>query len=255
MKEDLYVIQVNNLNKKYKKGNKHENEVFKNFNIKFEKGNVHCLLGASGCGKSSLLRIIARIEEFESGEIIFDNEIKKDNNISLSMVLQENNLLPWLTVTQNIKFALDATKKKVSLNQFDEILKKHELYEVKDYYPYELSVGLKQKVALAKSIITNPKIILLDEPFCALDFISKENIHKIFLNEFAKENFTSILSTHYVEEAVKLGDYIHLLSKKNKYERIKNPLKKPREKDNEYNKFIKYIKEKYKVQEEKNVFT
>ena len=250
MKEDLYVIQVNNLNKKYKKGNKHENEVFKNFNIKFEKGNVHCLLGASGCGKSSLLRIIARIEEFESGEIIFDNEIKKDNNISLSMVLQENNLLPWLTVTQNIKFALDATKKKVSLNQFDEILKKHELYEVKDYYPYELSVGLKQKVALAKSIITNPKIILLDEPFCALDFISKENIHKIFLNEFAKENFTSILSTHYVEEAVKLGDYIHLLSKKNKYERIKNPLKKPREKDNEYNKFIKYIKEKYKVQEE-----
>lgn len=247
MKEDLYVIQVNNLNKKYKKGNKHENEVFKNFNIKFEKGNVHCLLGASGCGKSSLLRIIARIEEFESGEIIFDNEIKKDNNISLSMVLQENNLLPWLTVTQNIKFALDATKKKVSLNQFDEILKKHELYEVKDYYPYELSVGLKQKVALAKSIITNPKIILLDEPFCALDFISKENIHKIFLNEFAKENFTSILSTHYVEEAVKLGDYIHLLSKKNKYERIKNPLKKPREKDNEYNKFIKYIKEKYIV--------
>lgn len=247
MKEDLYVIQVNNLNKKYKKGNKHENEVFKNFNIKFEKGNVHCLLGASGCGKSSLLRIIAGIEEFESGEIIFDNEIKKDNNISLSMVLQENNLLPWLTVTQNIKFALDATKKKVSLNQFDEILKKHELYEVKDYYPYELSVGLKQKVALAKSIITNPKIILLDEPFCALDFISKENIHKIFLNEFAKENFTSILSTHYVEEAVKLGDYIHLLSKKNKYERIKNPLKKPREKDNEYNKFIKYIKEKYIV--------
>lgn len=244
-KKDIYAIQVKNLSKKYKKGKKYENEVFKDFNINFEKGNVHCLLGASGCGKSSLLRIIAGIEEFENGEIIFDNEIEMDDNIPLTMVLQENNLLPWLTVTQNIKFALDVTKKEMNIKSFDKILKKHDLYEVKDYYPYELSVELKQKVALAKSIITNPKIILLDEPFCAVDFISKENIHKIFLNEFVTEKFTSILSTHYVEEAVKLGDYIHLMSKRGNYERIKNPLKKPREKDDEFDRFIKYIKEKY----------
>ena len=245
MKKEIYAVEVRNLNKRYKTGKKLYKEVFNNFSIKFEKGKVHCLLGASGCGKSSLLRIIAGIEEFEKGDIIFDENSTKNDIIPLVLILQENNLLPWLTVTQNIKFALDAVKKDLKEDAVNVILKKHGLCEIKNFYPHELSVGLKQKVALARAIATNPRIILLDEPFCALDFISKENIHKIFLNEFATEQFTSILSTHYIEEAVKLGDYIHLLNKNNSYERIVNPLPEPREKDKDYTKFIEYIKERY----------
>lgn len=244
MKEE-YAIKVENLVKNYKIGNKNYKKVFNDFDIKFERGKVHCLLGVSGCGKSSLLKVIAGIEEYDSGNIVFDDTYIKSNNIPLTMVLQENNLLPWLSVKQNIKFALDSIKKDINDKELKEILIRYDLYDIRNFYPHELSVGLKQKVALAKSIVINPKIILLDEPFCALDFISKENIHKIFLDEFATEKFTSILSTHYIEEAAKLGDYIHLMGKNNLYKKVKNPLKQPRDKDENYNKFIEYIKQVY----------
>ena len=239
-----YAVKIENLNKDYKNGKRIKKKVFDNFNIEFEEGKIHCVLGVSGCGKSTLLRIIAGVEDYESGTIKFKEGLS-DTNIFISMILQENNLLPWLTVYQNIEFALKACGMELSEEKIDEILKKHNLLDFKKFYPYELSVGLKQKVALCKAINTKPKIVLLDEPFCALDFISKENIHEIFLNEFKNESFTSILSTHYLEEAVKLGDYIHLLGKNGKYTKVENPLKYPREKDKGYNEFLESIKNLY----------
>ena len=238
-----YAVKVENLTKNYNNGKRANKKVFDNFNIEFEKGKIHCVLGVSGCGKSTLLRIIANLEKVENGNIIFNEEYK--DNIFISMILQENNLLPWLTVYQNIEFVLKSCNINIEEKDVDKLLKKHKLLEYKKFYPYELSVGLKQKVALCKAIVTKPKIVLLDEPFCALDFISKENIHEIFLEEFSKEQFTSILSTHYLDEAVKLGDYIHLLGKNNKYIKIKNPLSYPREKDKDYNKFLEKIKKMY----------
>ena len=238
-----YAVKVENLTKNYNNGKRANKKVFDNFNIEFEKGKIHCVLGVSGCGKSTLLRIIANLEKIESGDIIFNEEYK--DNIFISMILQENNLLPWLTVYQNIEFVLKSCNMNIEEKNIDKLLKKHKLLEFKNFYPYELSVGLKQKVALCKAIVTKPKIVLLDEPFCALDFISKENIHEIFLEEFSKEQFTSILSTHYLDEAVKLGDYIHLLGKNNKYTKIKNPLSYPREKDKDYHKFVEKIKKMY----------
>lgn len=244
-KKEKLAIKIENLNKNYKNGKRINKKVFDNFNIEFEKGKIHCVLGVSGCGKSTLLRIIAGLEDIESGTIEFMDEIDK-NKIFISMILQENNLLPWLTVYQNIEFALKSCAIESTEEEIDNILKKHSLLDIKKFYPYELSVGLKQKVALCKAINTKPKIVLLDEPFCALDFISKENIHDIFLTEFQNEAFTSILSTHYLEEAVKLGDYIHLLGKNRKYIKVKNPLKSPREKDKGYNEFLEKIKSMYK---------
>ncbi len=243
-KKNTIAVKVNNLSKDYKNGKRVKKKVFDNFNAEFESGKIHCVLGVSGCGKSTLLRIIAGLEEYESGNIEFP-EIEKKDDIFISMILQENNLLPWLTVYQNIEFALKSCKLEHTEEVIDKILEKHNLLEFKTFYPYELSVGLKQKVALCKAINTKPKIILLDEPFCALDFISKENIHDIFLKEFRKEQFTSILSTHYLEEAVKLGDYIHLLGKNNKYIKVENPLKYPREKDKGYHEFLEHIKDLY----------
>ncbi|MBQ8132066.1 MAG: ABC transporter ATP-binding protein [Bacilli bacterium] len=243
-KKNSIAVKVEHLSKNYNNGKNIKKKVFDDFNIEFESGKIHCVLGVSGCGKSTLLRIIAGLEEYESGTIEFP-EIEKKEDIFISMILQENNLLPWLTVYQNIEFALKSCKLETKEEVIDEILKKHNLYEFKKFYPYELSVGLKQKVALCKAINTKPKIILLDEPFCALDFISKENIHDIFLKEFSKEQFTSILSTHYLEEAVKLGDYIHLLGKDKKYIKVENPLKYPREKDKGYHEFLEHIKDLY----------
>lgn len=242
-KKSEYAIKITNLNKDYKNGKRLKKKVFDNFNIEFEKGSIHCILGVSGCGKSTLLRIIAGVEEYESGTIEYKDKV--NDEIFISMILQENNLLPWLTVYKNIEFALISCNIHLSEEEIDKILEKHNLLDFKNFYPYELSVGLKQKVALCKAINTKPKIVLLDEPFCALDFISKENIHDIFLNSFKNESFTSILSTHYLEEAVKLGDYIHLLGKNGKYTKIKNPLKYPREKDKGYNEFLEKIKNLY----------
>ena len=245
MKKKEYAVKIESLIKNYKNGKRVKKKVFDNLNIEFESGKIHCILGVSGCGKSTLLRIIANLEKIESGNIIYKDELNKDNNIFISMILQENNLLPWLTVYQNIEFALKSCNLNTEESYIDEILKKHNLFEYKKFYPYELSVGLKQKVSLCKAIVTKPKIVLLDEPFCALDFISKEKIYEIFINEFSKQQFTSILSTHYLDEAVKLGDYIHLLGKDNKYIKIKNPLKFPREEDDNYHKFIEKIKKLY----------
>ena len=245
MNKKEYGVKIEDLTKNYKNGKRVKKKVFDNLNIEFESEKIHCVLGVSGCGKSTLLRIIAGLEEIDSGNIIFKDGLEKDNNIFISMILQENNLLPWLTVYQNIEFALKSCNLNTEESYIDEVLEKHNLLEYKRFYPFELSVGLKQKVSLCKAIVTKPKIVLLDEPFCALDFISKENIHEIFLNEFSKELFTSILSTHYLDEAVKLGDYIHLLGKDNKYTKIKNPLKYPREKDKNYHEFLEKIKNLY----------
>lgn len=245
-KKETFSIKIEGLTKNYSSDRHIKKKVFDNFNIEFEKEKIHCILGVSGCGKSTLLRIIAGLEEIESGTITFSKDLQTDNDIFISMILQENNLLPWLTVYQNIEFALKSCNSRdLSEEHIDDLLKKHNLLEFKKFYPYELSVGLKQKVALCKAIVTKPKIVLLDEPFCALDFISKENIHNIFLNEFNNEQFTAILSTHYLEEAVKIGDYIHLLGKNNKYTKIKNPLKYPREQDKGYQEFLELIKKKY----------
>lgn len=243
-KQQKYEIKLKNIVKSYGNGKKIKKEVFNKLSIEFESNSIHCVLGVSGCGKSTLLRIISGLEDVEFGEILFKHCSDKKKDIFISMVLQENNLLPWLTVYQNIKFALESCC--LEIEKIDEILKKYNLIDYKNFYPFELSVGLKQKVSLCKAIVTKPKIILLDEPFSALDFISKENIHEIFLNEFFKERFTSVLSTHSLEEAVKLGDYIHLLGSDNKYKKIKNPLKMPRDKDKNYYKFLDSIRNMYK---------
>lgn len=248
MKKRKYVrnsIEIEKLCKNYTNGKKIKRKVFDNFNINFEKEKIHCILGVSGCGKSTLLRIIAGLEEYESGKVIFDKSVTKDKELFLSMVLQEDNLLPWFSVYENIKLAIEASNIEIYDEKIDLLLEKHGLIDYKMFHPHELSVGLKQKVSLLRAIITKPKILLLDEPFCALDFVSKEVIHEIFLNQFKKEKFTSILSTHYIEEAVKLGDYIHLLGKDGTYKCFENKLKKPREKDKNYHEFLEFIKNEY----------
>lgn len=242
----LYSIEIEKIIKNYSVNNKEKKKVFSNLNIKFEKGKIHCILGTSGCGKSTLMRIIAGLEKYEDGKIKFDKNLDS-NEIYLAMILQDNNLLPWYTVSKNIEFALKVTKRETNLeNTINELLIKHNLIDYKDFYPHELSVGLKQKVALAKTIVTKPSIVLLDEPFCALDFISKSKIHDLFLNEFSQEKFTCILSTHYIEEAIKLGDYIHLLGENNNYKKFKNLLKTPRDKDPKYQEFVDFIINEYK---------
>ncbi|NMA50993.1 MAG: ATP-binding cassette domain-containing protein [Mollicutes bacterium] len=237
-------LEIHNLNKKYK-SNKTQKLIFNNLNIEFESNKIHCILGKSGCGKSTLLRIIAGIEKYDDGNIIFNDT--KGEKLFISMVLQDNNLLPWLTVYNNIKFVLKSVNKNIkNYNQtIMDFLKKVDLTEYKDYYPYQLSVGMKQRISLLKALINNPNYVLLDEPFSALDYITREEMHDLFLKEYNNKKFTSIISTHSIDEAIKLSDYIHIIGKDGKYKKIKNTLKKPRDKDSDYITFFEYIKSEY----------
>lgn len=237
-------LEIHNLNKEYK-SNKTQKLIFNNLNIEFESNKIHCILGKSGCGKSTLLRIIAGIEKYDDGNIIFN--YKKGEKLFISMVLQDNNLLPWLTVYNNIKFVLKSVNKNIkNYNQtIMDFLKKVDLTEYKDYYPYQLSVGMKQRISLLKALINNPNYVLLDEPFSALDYITREEMHDLFLKEYNNKKFTSIISTHSIDEAIKLSDYIHIIGKDGKYKKIKNTLKKPRDKDSDYITFFEYIKSEY----------
>ncbi len=240
-KKNKNAITINDVTKSYQSEKWGEKVVFENLNITFEKGKIHCILGVSGCGKSTLLKIIAGLENVKDGEIVIE-----PNNSLIAIILQDNNLLPWLTVYDNIAFALKALQKEESFDQIVQRgLQKFNLIEYQNFYPFELSEGLKQKVALAKTLVTNPNIVLLDEPFCSLDFISKNKAHKVYLSEFSKEHFTSILLTHDIEETIKLGDYIHLLGKGNDYKKFTNPLKKPRNKDENYQEFLNFIIKEY----------
>lgn len=234
-------IEVKNLTKIYNGKKQNKKIVFENLNITFESGKIHCLLGKSGCGKSTLLKMLAGLESFNEGDIYIDNLKEKH----LSMILQDNNLLPWLNTYQNIEFAVKANKLNIDKRDIDKILTEYELLEFSKNFPYQMSAGMKQKVSFAKAMITNPDLVLLDEPFCALDYISKENMHQLFLDEYIKRRFTSILSTHFIDEAIELADYIHIIGKDGYYKKIKNSLKKPRYKDGKYQEFLEFIKREY----------
>lgn len=245
-KTKKYAIEVSDLTKYYVGNKKETKKVFNDFNIKFEYGKIHCILGVTGSGKSTLLKILAGLEEYEKGEISYNENLINVKNLSLAMVLQNDNLLPWLSINENIRLVLDSVKFSENYDEYiNELLKKYKLLEYKNYYPYELSMGLKQKVSLLKAICVKPKLILLDEAFCSLDFISREMLYKIFLKEYDAEKFTAILTTHYIEEAVELGDYIHLISKEGEYKCFSNPLEHPREHNNSYDDFIEFIKKEY----------
>lgn len=244
LKDSDYIV-INRLNKTFSDKKHNDKTVFKNFNIKFKSGVVHCILGKSGCGKSTLMRILADLETFSSGSVNIFGKNRDDHIIS--MILQENNLLPWLNIYDNLKFAItnlninDKEKDKIIID----ILEKYSLLDYKMFYPYELSVGMKQRVSLAKTFINNPNIILLDEPFCALDYITKDSMHNMFLEAYHNKKFTAIISTHFIDEAIKLADYIHILGENNRYKLIKNPLIKPRDKDDKYQDFLEFIKKEY----------
>lgn len=157
-------LEVQNLTKIYK-DKKHNNKViFENQNITFECGKIHCLLGESGCGKSTLLRIIAGLEKYDNGNITTFNS----DEFRFSMILQDNNLLPWLSAYQNIEFAIKSNKYDIDKSNIDKLLDEYGILNFLKKFPYEMSVGMKQKVSFAKAMVINPNLVLLDEPFSAL---------------------------------------------------------------------------------------
>lgn len=210
--ENQSYVQIHNLNKSFpmKEG---ELKVLENIELDIKKGEFICMLGTSGCGKSTMLRMLAGLDTLYTGEVCVDGENVKGPNPNVGMIFQESRLFPWLKVKDNIKFGISG---KLSKEEQDELIKKHvELVGLNGFeksYPHQLSGGMQQRVSIARSLIGNPKILLLDEPFGALDALTRMNMQKETLRIWEKEEATMILVTHDIDEAIYLGSRIVILS-------------------------------------------
>ena len=209
------ILEVKNISKKYQ--NK-DGEILalKNVNFRVKKGEFVSIIGPSGCGKSTLLSIIAGLEEKTTGEIYIEGE--KVNGISskIGYMLQRDCLLEWRNILSNTMFGLEVKGKKDNVNKeyVLELLKKYNLYEFKDKYPSELSGGMRQRVALIRTLAVKPKILLLDEAFSALDYQTRIMVTNDIYSILRKEKITAIIVTHDISEAISMSDRVLVLSKR-----------------------------------------
>ncbi len=173
------------------------------------------IVGPSGCGKSTLLSIIANLLVPESGTITYHIEENK-TPIKIGYMLQKDHLLPWRTVYENVMLGLEINKKKSkeSMERVDSLLEKYELFSFRNEKPSQLSGGMRQRVALIRTLVLDPDILLLDEPFSALDYQTRLTVSDDIYQIIRDEGKTAILVTHDLSEALSLGDTVYVLSKR-----------------------------------------
>ncbi len=191
-------------------------KVLENLDLQVEEGCFCCVVGPSGCGKSTLLRIIAGLYQPIGGEVLLDDAPPSLEKGEIGFVFQEDALFPWYTVEQNIKFGLKA--RNFDKEMWDDIiqynLEKVGLAEYKRYYPRQLSGGMKQRVAIARVLAYNPKLLLMDEPFASLDSINRNMLQADLIDLWSREKKTIIFVTHNIDEAVFLADRVVIMGHK-----------------------------------------
>ena len=197
-----------------------ETSVLSNISFSVDYGEFVSIVGPSGCGKSTLLSLISGMIEPQEGEIVFDNGVRP----KMGYMLQRDHLLDWRTIYQNTILGLEINKllSEENIEYVNELIKEYGLYEFKDKKPMELSGGMKQRVALIRTLALKPEILLLDEPFSALDFQTRLIVSKDISNIIRKEHKTAILITHDISEAIRLSDKVIVLS--NRPATIKNQM-------------------------------
>ena len=185
-------------------------------NLTINDGELICLLGPSGCGKTTLLRLIAGLEQPSSGEIIANGELVKKPSGDRAVIFQQYSLFPWLTVLQNVTFGLEMTKKgtkEENIAAAERYLESVGLIDFKDSYPHELSGGMKQRVAIIRSLLNHSPILLMDEPFSAVDMQTRHKLQEQLIGVWKRFKNTIVFVTHDVDEAVYLADKIVILDK------------------------------------------
>jgi NitT/TauT family transport system ATP-binding protein len=204
------VLEVKNICKIYEADDGDSVQALQNIDIEVKDKEFVCIIGPSGCGKTTLLRIIAGLEKPDSGSVTLNNETILAPGPDRGMVFQEYSLFPWRTVLKNITFSLELKKiPKAERNKIaNEYLELVGLEMFADSYPHELSGGMKQRVAIARALVNDPKILLMDEPFGAVDAQTRNRLQQELLNIWEKEQKTIMFITHSVDEAVFLADRV-----------------------------------------------
>lgn len=207
------LISLNNLNLTYRSSNKQVNAL-ENINLDIGEGEFVCLLGPSGCGKSTLLKIIAGFIQPTLGEARLNDELIKGADWHRGVVFQQPALYPWLTVEDNVKFGLKMRKiPKSEQNELtDYYLKKVGLLDFRNQKPYELSGGMKQRISIARVLVNSPLVLLMDEPFGALDALTRDQMQKLIRNIWWETRKTILFITHDVDEALSLATRVLVMS-------------------------------------------
>ena len=204
------IVEIKNLTKIFNDG-KNTVKALDNINLEIKEGSFTSIIGGSGCGKSTMLRIIGGLDTEYSGEVLVSGEKVSAPSREKGFIFQDHRLLPWLTVKENIRFSLPKEQKKN-----DALIKEYlELVGLADFensLPKQLSGGMAQRVAIARALANKPRILLLDEPFGALDAITKVNLQEELLKIWQKEKITMIIVTHDIDEAVYLGQNVVVMT-------------------------------------------
>lgn len=203
-------VRLNTVSKSFPSG-----ILFQDLSLEIETGSFVTLLGPSGCGKTTLLRMMADLETPTTGLIQIPEELK----LSLSYVFQDANLLPWKTVAENVRlpFEVGSLKNKYSVTQIQEMisqtLRKVHLEDTSDLFPHQLSGGMKMRVSLARAMVTSPRLLLMDEPFAALDEVTRFEMQNQLLELWQNEKMTVVFVTHSLFEAAYLSQRVILMKK------------------------------------------
>ncbi|ADL53169.1 ABC transporter ATP-binding protein [Clostridium cellulovorans] len=204
-------LAINALNKSFKVQGENV-DILSDINLNIKEGEFLVIVGHSGCGKSTLLKIISGLLDYDSGNVILDDKIITKPDVDRGMIFQEHRLFPWLTIKDNVAIGLDGVAKEKKLELVGKYLKLVKLEGFENAYPSQLSGGMSQRAAIARSLVTNPEVLLLDEPFGALDALTKITMQQEILKIWEKEKTTMIMVTHDIEEAVFLADRIVVMS-------------------------------------------
>lgn len=228
----MSLLEIKNLVKAYPDQGNGMNIILNGVCLNVEEREFLCILGPSGCGKTTLLRCIAGFENDFDGEVLIGGKPKREPGTDRVVVFQDfNQLFPWKTVEKNIQYPLrlkgikdKAERQKIS----DEYLNLVELGGYAKYYPHQLSGGMKQRVAIAKALALRPSIILMDEPFAALDAMTRNNLQRELRRIFEDENIAVIFITHNIQEALVLGTRTIVMGKNGNIKIDEaNPIEKP----------------------------
>ena len=207
-------IEIKNINKSFD-GRGKNLSVLEDINLTIDDGEFVCLLGPSGCGKTTLLRLIAGLDNPTSGEVVANGEVVEKPSGDRAVIFQQYSLFPWLTVLQNVTFGLEMSggSKEENIQAAERYLQSVGLLDFKDSYPHELSGGMKQRVAIIRSLLNHSPILLMDEPFSALDMQNRHKLQEQLIGVWKRFENTIVFVTHDVDEAVYLADKIVLLDK------------------------------------------
>jgi len=212
--EDI-IVSLRNVSKKYH-SLEGETEAVKDLTLEVRRGEFITIVGPSGCGKTTLLSLISGLFMPSAGEILLNGETVSGTTGHVGYMLQEDHLFKWRTILRNVLLGLEikGTLTAQSKEKAEALLQKYGLGDFKDHYPHQLSGGMRQRVALIRTLAIDPDILLLDEPFAALDYQTRLKVADDIWKIIKKESKTAIMVTHDIAEAISMSDRVVVLTKR-----------------------------------------